>query len=254
MDMRDPETAWAAYSAYPGNGAGVLVSHGFTGSTASVLHLARRLAEAGFNVECPRLTGHGPDWRTLAPATREDWLRDLREALERLKARSRIVFVAGLSMGGTLALRLAQTDGAVRGVAVVNHALVFGNPLVPLAFLLKHVIASTPGIASDILDSGIHEPSCERTPTAGVEQLYRLAQDVRRDLPALKQPLLIFKSREDHVLPARNAHLLLQEAGSEQKEIVWLEHSYHVATMDHDKDLIADRCIAFFNRIAQEQP
>jgi carboxylesterase len=253
MAMRDPESAWQPYSAYPGTDAGVLVSHGFTGSPASVIHLARRLAEAGFNVECPRLTGHGTAWRDLAPATREDWLGDLRVALERLKARSRIVFVTGLSMGGTLALRLAQTDPAIAGVAVVNHALVFGNPLVPLAFLLKHVVASTPGIASDILDSGISEPSCDRTPTAGVEQVYRLARDVRADLPALRQPLLIFKSREDHVLPARNAPITLQEAGSADKELVWLEHSYHVATMDHDKELIADRCIAFFTRLAREE-
>lgn len=252
--MRDPESAWQPYSAYPGTDAGVLVSHGFTGSPASVIHLARRLAEAGFNVECPRLAGHGPHWRELATATREDWLRDLREALERLKGRSRIVFVTGLSMGGTLALRLAQTDPAIRGVAVVNHALVFGNPLVPAAFLLKHLVRSTPAIASDILDSGISEPGCDRTPTAGVEQVYRLARDVRADLPALRQPLLVFKSREDHVLPARNAPITLQEAGSTDKELVWLEHSYHVATMDHDKELIADKCIAFFTRLSREEP
>jgi len=252
--MRDPESAWQPYSAYPGSEAGVLVSHGFTGSPASVIHLARRLAEAGFNVECPRLTGHGQHWRELATATREDWLRDLREATERLKARSRFVFVAGLSMGGTLALRLAQTDPAIRGVAVVNHALVFGNPLVPLAFLLKHLVRSTPSIASDILDSGISEPGCDRTPTAGVEQVYRLARDVRAGLPGLRQPLLVFKSREDHVLPARNAPITLQEAGSADKELVWLEHSYHVATMDHDKELIADKCIAFFTRLSREEP
>ncbi|BDU71290.1 alpha/beta hydrolase [Mesoterricola silvestris] len=254
MALRDPESAWQPFSAYPGTGAGVLVSHGFTGGPASVIHLARRLAEAGFNVECPRLTGHGPAWRELAKATREDWLRDLRAALERLKARGGPVFVAGLSMGGTLALRLAETDPAIRGVALVNHALVFGHPLVPLAFLLKHLVPSTPGIASDILDSGISEPACDRTPTAGVEQVYRLAREARAALPSLRQPLLIFKSREDHVLPARNAPLTLQEAGSADKELVWLQHSYHVATMDHDKELIADRCIAFFTRLAREVP
>ncbi len=252
MATRDPGSAWQPYSAYPGSEAGVLVSHGFTGGPASVLPLARRLAEAGFNVECPCLTGHGPHWRELATATREDWLRDLREALSRLKARSRIVFVAGLSMGGTLALRLAQGDPDIRGVALVNHALVFGNPLVPFAFLLKHVVRSTPSIASDILDAGISEPACDRTPTAGVEQVYRLAREARAGLPGLRQPLLVFKSREDHVLPARNAPITLREAGSAHKELVWLEHSYHVATLDHDREFIADRCIAFFTRLTRE--
>jgi len=248
------EEAWQPFSAYPGAGIGVLVSHGFTGSVASVRHLAEHLAAAGCNVECPRLTGHSPDWRTLAPATAEDWLRDLREALERLKARSSMVFVTGLSMGGTLVLRLAQTDPAIRGVAIINHALVFGNPLVPLAFLLKHLVPSTPAIASDILASGVTEPSCARTPTAGVAQLHRLARTVRAGLPALTQPLLILKSRQDHVLPARNATLTLREAGSARKEIIWLDHSFHVATMDHDKDLINQAVLAFFTRISQEQP
>ncbi len=253
MTTTAEERAWQPYSAYPGSDVGVLVSHGFTGSPGSVRHLAERLAAAGYNVEVPRLTGHSPRWQDLVPAKLDDWLADLRGPLEQLKARSRIVFVAGLSMGGTLALRLAQTDPAIRGVALVNHALVFGNPLVPLAFLLKHIIPSTPAIASDILDSGVQEPSCDRTPTAGVEQLYRLTRMVRRDLPALRQPLLILKSREDHVLSAKNATLTLQEAGSARKELVWLDHSYHVATMDHDKDLIADHCIAFFHSLAQEE-
>ena len=248
------DQAWQPYSAYPGTELGVLVSHGFTGSTASVLHLAQSLAAAGCNVECPHLTGHSPDWRDLVPATVEDWLRDLETALARLKARSRVVCVTGLSRGGTLALRLAQTDPSIRGVAVINHALVFGNPLVPLAFLLKHLLPSTPAIASDIMEPGVKEPSCARTPTAGVAQLHRLARMVRRDLPALRQPLLILKSRQDHVLPARNATLTLKEAGSTRKELVWLEHSYHVATMDYDKDLIAQQCLAFFTRLAQEHP
>jgi carboxylesterase len=247
-----PDTAWQPFSAYPGTELGVLVSHGFTGSPASVLHLAQSLAAAGCNVECPLLTGHGPDWRGLVPATLEDWVRDLEAALARLKARSRVVCVTGLSMGGTLALRLAQTDPAIRGVAVINHALVFGNPLVPFASLLKGILPSTPGIASDILDPGTREPSCDRTPTAGVAQLYRLTRMVRADLPRLTQPLLILKSRQDHVLSARNATLLLKKAGSSRKELVWLDHSYHVATMDYDKDLIAEKCLAFFTQLTRE--
>jgi len=250
-----PASAWQPFSAYVDQTAiGVLVIHGFTGSPESVKPLARALAEAGCNVECPHLTGHGPRWQDLAPATVEDWLGDLLPALQRLKERSRVVFVAGLSMGGTLALRLAQLDPAIRGVALVNHALVFGNPLVPLAGLLKHLLPSTPAIASDILDPSVREPCCDRTPTAGVAQVHRLARLVRAGLPGLRQPLLVFKSRQDHVLPARNATLTCREAGSASTELIWLDRSYHVATMDFDKDLIAERTLAFFTRLALEEP
>ncbi len=242
------------FAAAGDGGAGVLVLHGFTGMPGSVLPLARRLAAAGHAVECPCLRGHGTRWEDLLDVRLEDWLDDGRSALARLKARTRIQVVAGLSMGGTLALRLAEEDPAVRGVAVINHALVFGNPLVPLAGLLRHLVRSTPGIASDLLDPGAREPAYDRTPTAGVAQLWRLARLTRRDLPQLRAPLLVFKSRQDHVLPVRNAELTLREAGSADKRLVWLDRSAHVATLDYDQDLIAEACLAFVRRLSEENP
>ncbi len=229
---------------------GVLVSHGFTGSPASMLPLARAFAGAGWNVECPLLSGHGTRWQDLMGVRAEDWLADLEAALERLKARSRKVFVAGLSMGGTLALRLAQTDREILGVMVINQALVFGHPLVRCAGLLKHLVRSVPAIASDIKDPAQIEPAYERTPLAGVAEVNRLARMVKGDFQRLEAPLLVFKSREDHVLPLRNATLLMERAASRDKELVMLEHSYHVATLDYDGDLINRRCVAFVRRIA----
>ena len=229
---------------------GVLVSHGFTGSPGSMLSLAQAFAQAGWNVECPVLSGHGTRWEDILGLQAEDWIKDLEAALLRLKARSRKVFVVGLSMGGTLALRLAQTDRDLLGVMVINHALVFGNPLVGLARYLKYVVRSVPAIASDIKDSSQTEPAYDRTPTAGVAEVNRLAALVKREFHRLEQPLLVFKSREDHVLPARNATLLMERAASKDKELVWLENSYHVATMDFDSDLINRKCVAFVRRIA----
>ncbi len=220
----------------------------------SVLPLAKRLAEAGYHVECPRLRGHGTRWEDLIGVSMEDWLEDLRQALGRLRERCATVFVMGLSMGGTLVLRLAEEDPSIAGVVVINHALVFGNPLVRVAGLLKGLLKSTPGIASDIKDPLMREPAYTRTPTAGVAQLWRLARMTRRDLPKLRVPLLILKSREDHVLPVANAELTLREAGSEDKRLGWLDNSYHVATLDYDQHLIADECLAFVRRLEKEKP
>ena len=219
----------------------------------SVMPLARRLAREGYDVECPCLRGHGTKWEDLIGVSMEDWLEDLRQAVGRLRERCHTVFVMGLSLGGTLVLRLAEEDPSLCGVVVINHALVFGNPLVRLAGLLKGLLVSTPGIASDIKDPGEREPAYDRTPTAGVAQVWKLAKQVRKDLPGLRPALLVFKSREDHVLPRANAELTLREAGSEDKRLIWLDHSYHVATLDYDKDMIAEACLAFVRRLAQEQ-
>lgn len=241
---------WEPFSHHAGAGVGVLLCHGFTSGPASMMPLARRLAEAGLDVEVPCLSGHGTRWQDLVPLTAEDWLGDLQAPLELLQARCAAVFVMGLSMGGTLALRLAQLDPGIRGVVAINHALVFGNPLVPLAFLLKHWVPSTPAIGSDLMDPGQREPAYDRTPTAGVAQVQRLARAVRRDLARLQQPLLILKSRQDHVLPARNGPITLREAGSLDKQLIWLEQSFHVATLDYDQERIAELCLAFVRRLA----
>lgn len=243
---------WEPFSHHAMSNIGVLVSHGFTGGPASVMPLAHRLAEAGYHVECPCLSGHGTRWEDIIGLRAEDWLADLEQARRSLEARCQKVFMVGLSMGGTLALRLAQLNPSIQGVVVINHALWFGHPLVPFAPLLKHLIPSTPAIASDIKDPTVREPAYDRTPTAGVAELYRLARTVRRELPGLKQPLLIFKSREDHVLLPRNATRTLERAGSQDKALVWLENSYHVATLDFDQDLIASGVLAFIHRVAGE--
>jgi carboxylesterase len=245
---------WEPFAHQCDSPVGVLVVHGFTSTPASVLPLARAFADAGFNVECPCLSGHGTTWHDLARVSAETWLMDLQEPLLSLKGRCRIVFVVGLSLGGTLALRLAQMDPGIRGVAVINHALFFRSRLVPFAKLLKGLIPSTRAIASDIRAPGVKEIAYGRTPTAGVAEVHRLAGWVLKDLAHLRTPLLIFKSRVDHVLPATNATHTYQEVASTDKELVWLDNSYHVATLDNDKDLIAAWCLKFMRRLVQDTP
>lgn len=241
---------WIAFALTGSLPIGVVLSHGFTSGPGSVAHLAQRLHAAGFHVECPLLPGHGTRWQDLRGVTAEDWLAELARAADRLQARTDLVFAAGLSLGGTLVLRLAQTRPDLAGVVAINHALRFGNPLVPLAKYLKHLLPSTPAIAGDIKDPAAFERAYDRTPTAGVAQLHRLSQLVQGEWNQLTQPLLVFKSREDHVLPVGNATLTMEKAASRDKELVWLENSYHVATVDYDKDVIAERTIAFIHRVA----
>jgi carboxylesterase len=64
-------------------------------------------------------------------------------------------------------------------------------------------------------------------------------------LSTITAPALIFQSTEDHVVPPENGPHILEKLGSEDKELVWLENSYHVATLDNDADLIAERTTSF---------
>src|SRR5579859_1859428 len=98
------------FEAAPGGAygrVGVLLCHGFTGSPQSLRPWARHLAEAGFRVSLPLLPGHGTRWKDLQSTTWQDWYAEVDKALRVLREDCDSVFVAGLSMGGGLALRLA---------------------------------------------------------------------------------------------------------------------------------------------------
>lgn len=224
---------------------GILVLQGFTGTTSSVTYLGECLAKAGFNVEGPRLTGHGTKWQDLNNVKYTDWISDVENALEKLKKRSKKIFVAGLSMGGTLSLCLAENHPDIMGIILVNHAILLHDSRIPLLPILKYFISSTPAIGSDIKDPTKKEIAYDRTPTKGASEMVKLVNITRKNLRKVSQPVLVFKSKEDHVVPFDNAEYTIKNISSRDKNLIYLENSYHVATMDYDKDLICEESIKF---------
>src|SRR5208282_3618230 len=141
-----------------GGPVGVLLCHGFTGSPQTLRGWADYLAGQDLTVSLPRLPGHGTTWQDLAKTGSDDWYAEVDAAFGRLASRCEQTFVFGLSMGGCLALRLAETHGsAVRGLVLVNPSLAPDTRLFLLAPVLKYVVRSLPGIASDIKKPGAEE-------------------------------------------------------------------------------------------------
>lgn len=241
---------WEPFSFQGRGDIGVLVLHGFTGSTSSVIHWARRLAEAGFHVEGPRLTGHGTHWRDMNRLSWRDWVQDVETGYDRLRRRAGRCVVAGLSFGGALALYLAEVHPELRGVVAVNNVIRIDSILGPFLPLLRRLVSSSRGVSNDIKDPREREICYDRTPTGGAHEMKKALDVIRRDLGCITQPLLVMKSREDHILPAHHAQIVYDGVASQEKEFVWLDNSYHVATQDFDRDIVADRTIAFVRRYA----
>ena len=207
----------AAFS-YPGHGGnagiGVAICHGFTGSPLSVLPWAEHLAGQGFAVSVPLLPGHGTDWRDLARHGWQDWYRAFEAAYLELAAGTRHCYVAGLSMGGTIALRTAARH-RVAGVAVVNPGLSFYDRRVRLhrpAEVLPAHHGAGPGSRTRRA-SATEDGDYSLTPLAAVHQLSRLFKAALRGLPAVTAPALVFKSATDIVVPPSSLALLRQAAG-----------------------------------------
>ncbi|PYI67064.1 esterase [Arthrobacter livingstonensis] len=228
---------------------GVAVSHGFTGSPVSMRPWSEFLADAGFAVNMPLLAGHGTTWQDLSRTPWEHWYRDFEAAYLELSSRCDTVFVAGLSMGGALALRVAAKH-AVAGIALVNPGLTFSDRRARYSGLLKHVLKSVSAIGDDIKAPGITEGAYSRTPVAAVHELSKLFTDTIPLLPRVTAPALVFRSTVDHVVPESSMDALRAGLGSQEFTVVSLSNSYHVATLDNDAQQIFSQSSDFFRRHA----
>lgn len=230
----------------PGGPVGALLCHGFTGTTQSMRPWAKHLAAAGLTVVAPRLPGHGTRWQDMNRTRFSDWYGELARAFDELRGRCSAVFVMGLSMGGTLSLRLAEERGdQVAGLVVVNASLATDRKDARVAPLLSKVVASFPGIGSDIKKPGVTELAYDRIPLKAVGSLQAAWPVVRRDLHRITCPVLVFRSREDHVVPPISGRLLVEGLAGRTVEERVLEDSYHVATLDNDAPAIFAGSLGF---------
>ena len=230
----------------PGGPVGALLCHGFTGTTQSMRPWAEHLAAAGLTVRAPRLPGHGTRWQDLNATRFSDWYAELERAFDDLRSGCDRVFVMGLSMGGTLTLRLAELRSSeVAGIVVVNASLASDRRDVKLVPLLSKALPSIPGIASDINKRGVTEVAYDRTPLKALASLQRAWPVVCADLHKISCPVLVYRSRTDHVVePVSGRRLLEGLAGGTVEERV-LEDSYHVATLDNDAPTIFEGSLEF---------
>jgi carboxylesterase len=236
--------------AYDGDDVGVLLCHGFTSTPASLAGWAERMAKDGRTVRVPRLPGHGTTWQEMNRTRWEDWYVTVEAALIALRERCDQVVVGGLSMGGALALRLAQERPSdVAGLVLVNPAVKLTDPRLRLLPALSRIVASLPGIGSDIAKPGVVEQAYDRTPLAALHSSVKAYATVARDLPQVTQPLLLLHSPQDHVVPPISSSLVLSRVSSKDVTEVLLQRSYHVATLDHDAEFIEQTSSEFIVRV-----
>ncbi|MFP3323043.1 alpha/beta fold hydrolase [Planococcus sp. SIMBA_160] len=228
---------------FEGGKTGILISHGFTGTTQSMRPLAEAFAQEGYSVYAPRLKGHGTHYEDMETSTYQDWVASVEEAYAWLMERCDKIFVAGLSMGGTLALYMAENHPEIRAISLINAAIEV--PVMESVMELQD-IRFLDAIGSNIKKPGVTELAYDKTPVASVKEILPFMDLVKKNLSAIHCPALLFVSPEDHVVPPDNSRLIYEHISSGEKEIVDLPDSYHVATLDHDQQRIIDGTLAFF--------
>jgi carboxylesterase len=233
-----------------GQRIGVLLSHGFSGAPASMTPWGRYLAEQGFGVSVPRLPGHGTTWQEMNTTTWQDWYGEVERSFDKLRANCDQVVVGGLSMGAALVLLLAaQRQGEVAGIVSVNVSVDNKDPRRFALPVLKRLLPSFPGITGDIKKPGVDEPGYDRLPLRAAAELIGLYKELQPQLPRVTQPLVLFRSAEDHVADPGSHEMVMRQVSSRDLTERILENSYHVATLDNDAPVIFEESAEFVRRV-----
>lgn len=229
-----------------GGPIGAVVLHGFTGTPQGVRDWGLALADAGLTVSVPRLPGHGTRWQDMARTRWTDWYGEAERAFDELRSGCAEVFVCGLSMGGTLALRLAEQRATeVAGAIVVNASLATERKDAMLLPLLRHIIPAFPGVAGDIAKPGVTELAYSKMPLQAAYSLSQLWAITRAGLGEITCPVLSFRSEVDHIVEAISGTILREGTAATTVTEHLLTKSFHVATLDYEAPEIFAESIEF---------
>jgi carboxylesterase len=233
-----------------GSSVGVLLIHGFTSTPQSIAYVGHKIHDAtGVTLRAPLLAGHGTTPCALEKVGYRDWLASAENALETLRERCDEIILAGLSLGGTIALNLAiRFPELVDRVVSINGSTGIYRPDQVEILFADESGDFQRGIGSDIKHPDRYEICYDIIPVSTMRERFVLTCATGLMLPSLKQPILIFQSCNDHVVAPENGLRIKREVSSSDVTLHWLEDSFHVATLDYDRDIIIDKVCQFITR------
>lgn len=260
---------------FEGGRSGVLLIHGLTGTPMEMRLLGKGLANAGFTVHGVQLPGHCGSVEELVATRWQDWYGGVERAAERLRARVDTLFVGGLSMGAVLALALAaERPELVAGVGVYGATFRYDGWNIPavakLSFLLplfkrlgigrNRMFMEEPPyglrderiraqVSASMLSGDSAAAGLPGNPWPALAEMHGLAAWVKPRLPKVVAPCLIAHAREDDIASLDNARLVAARVAG-PTEMLILDNSYHMITIDRERRLLIERSAGFFNAIA----
>ena len=248
---------------YPGDsGVGVLLIHGWTSAPQEMRELGKHLTREGHTVLGIRLPGHATRPADLNRIRWRDWSAGVEDGYSLLKPTCDRIFVMGLSLGGALALLLA----ASRPVAgVVAMATPYELPPQPGVRWLRHLLPLLKPVGgmlrffpkpsiNDYKDQQAYRDHVTYNvfPIRSVPEVDKLLKLLREQLPTLRAPVLLMHAVEDRGVSPDNARLIFSQVGSDEKELVWIENSGHVLTIEPAREQVYDLAADFVEQVSEK--
>ncbi len=260
---------------FEGNRIGVLLIHGLGGTPVEMKMTAKGLNKSGYTVVCCQLAGHCGTEEDLLATTWQDWFASVEKALVELKSRCDLVFAGGLSMGAMMALHAAashpdKVDGCLCFAPTIwydgfslpwtRHLL---RPLyyTPIGKHLRFVEREPYGLKDERVRAAVvkamfsgdsSEAGILGTPASSISQFWTMIDIIKKELKTIKKPVFIAHAREDDMASLKNVFYLQKNLGGIVETLV-LDDSYHLVTIDRQRDIVVERAVSFVDWAAERK-
>ena len=266
---------------HKGSKGAVLLIHGITGTPSEMRYFGRCINKAGFTVLCKSLPHHCGTLNELKQVRWQEIVDSSIADFNSLKEEYDRVFIGGLSMGVLVAIHLAYLFPAkVNGIIGLAPTLFYdgwaihkGQVLLPLVWhipFLRNLINIREGFPyglkdefwRDKISKSYHSATRSNQfnsdvvlfgspffPLACLYQHHLLAKIVKKEISSVKAPIMLIHAKEDDMTSPRNAEYIMQNIGSPDKSLLLLEDSYHMITIDREKDKVAEAAIQFLDKL-----
>lgn len=219
---------------------GVILTHGLSSTPCEVKDLADYLSKRNITVYVVRLAGHGTSVEDLAAKKWEDWYQNYKEAYLTLKPMKQKIFAAGMSVGGVIALKLAEEE-QVDGVIALAPALILDDARSKYAWLFKYFTK----YSSRVLRGECKDHTYDRFSVSSVAESLEMAELVEKDLSKIDEPILIMQYTNDTRVKPESSQIVYDSISSEKKELDWIEGTGHVFLLDEGKEKYFEQIYQF---------
>ena len=227
----------------------VLLLHGFTGSSADVRMLGRFLEKKGYTTLAPHYKGHGVEPEELITTSPADWWLDVQNAYQQLKdAGYQEIAVAGLSLGGVMALNVAA-NYPVKGIITMCSPMTMRTTDIMFEGVLKYAqdYKRFEGKEQSQIEAEVALIAKKGMPS--LQQLREFIAQTRKEIDMIYAPILVVQATNDEVIDIDSANIIYNEIESLEKYIKWYENSRHVITLDQEKDQLHEDIYRFLESL-----
>ena len=252
---------------YQGNtGHAVVLLPGLCGSELEMGAIPRLLKQSNHTYTIPRIKGYSAHTGLTGY---QEWIDSVDQFVTDLSQTHRSISIAGLSMGATLALAVAEQNSKVHSLVILSPVFLFDGWSVPwynpfLALLYKigirnwHFKEREPfgvknvelrrHIRKAVMANTVSELGAAHLPAVHLYQSLELIKATKKDLSSITADTLIIHAIDDETASPKNPEIIMNRISSETCRMIWLGNSYHMITVDNEREVVANEVNNFINQ------